>query len=113
MIGDGFGYIQELLSMFNTVFLLDSTLELKEKNLVQRKDYESVFQLANVSGIFIDLNKVECIDYISPLLSKVSPDVFIEGNDVLERKYTKVLYQLGYRAVAQLGFMHQWTARGM
>ena len=58
------------------------------------------------------MDKVEFIDNISPLLTK-GPDVFIEGNDVLERKYTKVLYQLGYVAVAQLGYMHQWSSRGV
>jgi len=112
VIGDGFGHIQDFLGIFNTVFVLESTLELKVKNLIQRKDFQSVFQLANVSGVFIDLDKVEFIDNISPLLTK-GPDMFVEGNDVLERKYTKVLYQLGYVAVAQLGYMHQWSSRGV
>ena len=111
VIGNGFGHIHDLLGMFNTVFVLQSTLEIKEKNLIQRKVFESVFQLLNISGVFVDLDKVECIDNISPLLSQVSPDVFIEGEDVIDRKYSKVLYQLGYRAIAQLGFAHQWSSR--
>lgn len=109
VVGDGFDHLDDLLGMFNTVFLLDSKVVKKAKNLITRTDAKAVFELRDIGGVFIDLDKVEYIESLSPLLSKVWPDVFVEGNDVLERKYTKTLYQLGYRAIAQLDFCHQWS----
>ena len=109
IIGDGFMHLDDLIGMFKTVFLLDSTKNIKAKNLILRKDVQSVFDLRDIGGIFVDLSKIEIIDSLSPLLSRSNPDVFIEGNDVIERQYSKTLYQLNYRAIAQLGYCHQWS----
>jgi hypothetical protein len=109
VVGNGFGHIEDFLGLFDTVFLLESSLDMKAKNLIQREEISGVFNLRDIGGVFIDRERVHVIDYLSPLLSKVNPDVFIEGDDVIERQYSKVLYQLKYRAVAQLGQCHQWS----
>ena len=109
VVGNGFGHFDDILEMFDTVFLIESTVSKKARNLIKRKDFNTVFGLKNISGVFMDLEKVETIDSLSPLLSGSWPDIFVEGNDVLERQYTSVLYQLGYRAVSQLDFCHQWS----
>jgi len=109
VVGNGFGHIEDFLGLFDTVFLLESTLTIKAKNLIQREEISGVFNLRDVGGIFLDRDRQHVIDHLSPLLSKFNPDVFIEGNDVIERQYSKVLYQLKYRAVAQLGECHQWS----
>jgi hypothetical protein len=109
IVGDGFGHADDLIEMFNTVFVLHGTIQKKARNLVMRKDANTVFQLRDVAGIFISLDRVNHIEELSPLLSSSSPDIFVEGNEVLERTHTKVLYQLGYRAIAQLNFCHQWS----
>lgn len=109
VIGNGFGRFEDFLEMFSTVFLLNSNIEKKAINLVHRKDVNAVYDLRHIGGIFLDLNEIEIIDSLSPLLTRIWPDIFIEGNTVIERKYSKTLYQLGYRAISQLGECHQWS----
>jgi len=109
IIGDGFGHIDDFLGMFNTVFLFDNKVEKKAKNLIQRIEIKAVFNLKNISSIFIDGDKINHIDSLSPLLTTSWPDLFVEGNDVLGREHTKLLYQIGYRAISQLDFCHQWS----
>ena len=108
VLGNGFDYFMNLLDMFNTVFVYENTLNLKRKNLIYRKSIKDVYHLKDITAIFIDLDKLKLIDELSPLLSSVWPDLFIEGDDVIPRTESKVLYQLGYNAVAQLGFCHVW-----
>lgn len=109
VVGNGFGHIDDFIELFDTVFLLESSLDIREKNVILRQEIQGVFNLSDVGGIFVDYDKKHVIDYLSPLLSKQNPDVFVEHDDVLEREYTKVLYQLKYRAIAQLGGYHQWS----
>lgn len=108
VIGDGFGFLDQLLEMFNTVFVYQSTTNLKVKNLINRNTLESTFQLRNVTAVFIDLDKLHIMNELSPLYTTVWPDLFIEGDDVIPRTETKQLYQLGYNAIAKLGWCHQW-----
>ena len=109
VVGNGFRHIDDFLELFNTVFLLESTLDMKAINLISREETQGVFNLSDVGAVFLDYDKKHMIDSLSPLLSKQNPDVFIEKDDVIEREYSKVLYQLRYRAIAQLGGYHQWS----
>ena len=108
IIGNGFGNIESLLQMFNTVFVYDSDITIKSKNLIHRKDIKSTFHLKNINGIFIDLDKIQYMDQLTPLYTCVWPDIFIEGDEVIPRIQSNNLYQLGYNAIAQLGGYHQW-----
>ena len=109
IVGDGFGHIDDIAALFDTVFLLESSITKREKNIIMRKEVQGVFDLRDVGAIFVDYDKKHVIDHLSPLLSKENPDVFVEKQEVLEREYTKILYQLKYRAIAQLGGYHQWS----
>ena len=108
VVGDGFGFFDDLLEMFNTVFLLESTIDRKCKNLIYRQHAKSTFHLSNITAIIIDLDKLKHLDDLSPLLTAIFPDIFIEGDEVIPRTESKLLYQLGYNAVAKLGWGHQW-----
>lgn len=108
VIGNGVGQFTNLLDLFNTVFVYDTDMDTKQRNLIPRKSIEDTFHLKNITAIFIDLNKLNVMDKLSPLYTSAWPDVFIEGNDVIPRSESKLLYQLGYNAIAQLGGYHQW-----
>jgi len=109
VVGNGFGNFDNLLGMFNTVFVYETDIETKARNLISRKTIESTFDLRDVTAIFIDLDKLHIMDQLSPLLTKVEPDIFIEGEEVIPRTESKLLYQIGYKAIAQLGWCHQWS----
>ena len=108
VVGNAFGHLNELLNMFNTVFLLESNTDIKAKNLVNRKNIESTFDLKNVTAVFVDLDKLNIMNKLSPLYTSTWPDLFIEGDEVIPRSETNLLYQLGYNAIAKLGWCHSW-----
>lgn len=109
VVGNGFGYFESLLEMFNTVFVYETDITTKARNLITRKTIESTFDLRDVTAVFIDLDKLHIMDQLSPLLIKVAPDIFVEGDEVIPKTETKFLYQVGYRAIAKLGWCHQWS----
>ena len=109
VVGNGFGHFDELLEMFSTVFVYETDITKKARNLVTRQNLESTFDLRDVTGIFIDLDKVHIMDQLAPLITKVEPDLFIEGDEVIPKTQTKFLYRIGYKAIAKLGWCHQWS----
>jgi hypothetical protein len=111
VVGNAFGYFDSLLNMFNTVFVYETDITTKAKNLITRKNIESTFDLRDVSAIFIDLDKLNIMDQLSPLITRAEPDIFIEGDEVIPRTQSSLLYQVGYNAVAKLGWCHQWSRR--
>jgi len=89
VIGKGFGTIEILLEMFDTVFVFSkSPNDVKAPNLVFKKSIEDTFHLADVTAIFIDRDYVKALDLISPVMQKVQPEIFIEGNEVIHRDQT-------------------------
>src|SRR6056300_963247 len=108
VIGNAYGFLEDVLHTFDTVFLFGNTnLNLKAKNLIYRQNLESAFGLPRLSAVFIDTEYVNTFDVIGPLLTGPKPDLFVEGNTVTPKTETKNLYKNGYRAVAQLGWCHQ------
>ena len=110
VIGDSFGFFEDLLDLFDTVFVIyPNKTDFKAKNLIIRQKLESAFGLPRVSAVFIDLEHVNTFDELGPILTGAKPDLFVEGNTVILKDKTKNLYKNGYRAVAQLGWCHQWS----
>lgn len=111
VVGNGFDMLDEILEMFDTVFILESTIEKKTKNLIQRQNAEATFDLLHLTTIFVDLDKINFIEKLSPLISRNSPDIFIEGDEVIPRTVNanQFLYKIGYNALYKLGWCHQWS----
>lgn len=109
VIGTGFGYLDEILEMYDTVFIYSkSTVNAKARNLVIKKELKSTLGLNDVTTIFIDLEYMKALDYIAALLQKPSPEIIIEGNDIIPRSQTTNLYRYHYNALAQGGMFHYW-----
>ena len=112
VIGHGFGMLEEILETFNTVFILNGPDDIKRRNLVNRASVESLYGLYTVGAMFIDLDQVNLLSKdLESVLTNPAPDLFIEGNDVIPRTHTKIIYRLGYLAVNQLGWCHQWSVK--
>ena len=110
VIGNAFGYLEATLEMFDTIFLFNFDGEqTKAKNLIYRKDLSTVYNMPNITAIFIDYKYIDTFEKLLPILTSAQPDLFIEGNEVVPKTETKSLYKHGYRAIAQLGFCHQWS----
>ena len=110
VIGNGDYILPVLLDMFNTVFIWSkTTVDIKAPNIVIKKELDTTFHMPDINAVFIDRDYVKSLDYMSALLAKPSPDVFIEGNDVIPREQTTNLYRHNYNCTAQAGSFHIWT----
>ena len=53
VVGEGFGNLEEILSIYNTVFVInDSYPTIRAKNLVYRQDTSNLNMLTNVHAVF-------------------------------------------------------------
>lgn len=109
VIGDGFGYLSDILTLFPSVFVvLNDNERIKARNLIYRTDLNNLHLLPSIGVVFIDLKHKNKIDEFENLMVHVRPIFLIEGNEVIGREWTKKFYQLGYRATDQQGYFHQW-----
>jgi hypothetical protein len=109
IIGDGFGYLEEICEEFATVFIhSQKDPEVRLKNLIIRNSLDSVTGLKQVSHIFIDRDYVKCLDYLTNMFLNERSDVIIEGEDPIDRTRSTNLYRHGYECVEKLGFAHYW-----
>lgn len=109
VIGNGFGYLDDVCEEFATVFIHSVTdPEIRIKNLIRRNSIDSITGLTQVSHIFIDRDFVKCIDYLTPMFLREHSDVIIEGDEPIDRSKSTNLYRHGYECVEKLGFAHYW-----
>lgn len=109
VVGDGFGYLSDILTLFPSVFVvLNDNERIKARNLIYRTDLNNLHLLPSIGVVFVDLKHKNKIDEFENLMVHVRPIFLIEGNEVIGREWTKKFYQLGYRAIDQQGYFHQW-----
>lgn len=109
IIGDGFGFLSDILSLFPSVFVvLNESERVKAKNVIYRENIDNLHLLPTINVVFVDLKFKNRLNDFENIMTTVKPIFLIEGNDVIDREWTIKFYQLGYRAVDQQGYFHQW-----
>lgn len=109
VIGRGFGMMPEIVEIFNTVFHFSfGDYIFRAKNVVPRVSFDDVGILSDISMILFDLDQLQHMEKLLPVFSKYRPLILIEGNDVIERDLSTILYTNHYRCVEQQGFYHVW-----
>ena len=112
VVGNGFGYLPEILEVFETVFVVaDKPPEIKHRRLVYRENFDTLSDLYGVQAVFFDLDQLDKLVYMPVIWTKNRTIVLIEGNDPIERTYSKPLYDHGFRCVELLGFFHMWKKK--
>lgn len=109
VIGQGFGFLSEILEIFDTVFVIsDKKPEIKHKKLVYRESVDNLTDLYEIQAVFFDLDQLDKLIYMPVVWTKNRPIVIIEGNDPIQITESKPLYDNGFRCVELLGFFHLW-----
>jgi hypothetical protein len=108
VIGSAFGYFDQIPKIFKTVFVHSDSLDLKGRNIVYIKSLQDIELSNSVDIVFVDLQYIKHIENIMGILTRQSPFLVIEGNDVIERPRVECLYKTGFRAVEKLGIFHLW-----
>lgn len=109
VVGSAFGNIEKILSIYNTVFVIGQTdLEFKAKNLVYKEDFNNLNHFTEINAIFFDLNKINFLEDFKEIWQRNNSKVVIEGNDCIEREFSKPLYDTGWGCTSLQGFFHVW-----
>ncbi len=109
VVGGAFGNLSTILEIYNTVFIIsDDMPSIRAKNLVYRENISNLNHIVDVGAIFYDLNQIDKLEHLQHFWSRNNSNIFIEGNEVIGREYSKPLYDSGWRATSQQGFFHVW-----
>lgn len=110
VFGAAFGNLNEIIPLFNTIFILDKGNErTRAKNVVYLSQIKEVTIFARVNAMFLDLDCVVDLQYLPLLTTTCKPYILIEGNDVIGRDKSTLLYKHAYRAISQNTDFHIWT----
>jgi hypothetical protein len=108
VVGTGFGYMDDFLSLFGTVFLYSTTISTRAKNLVYKLNFNDLNTVTDIDFIFFDVTEVEHLNNTQQVWYKHRPLIIIEGREVIGRHLSLPLYKTNYRAVAQEKKFHVW-----
>jgi len=109
VVGSAFGNLENLLEMFKTVFVInDSPPKIKARNLVYRSDFGSLISYADITVIFVDLDRLDMLQTLSDIWQRNNSVVVIEGGEAIGREFSKSLYHTRWQCTSLQGTYHVW-----
>lgn len=91
VLGSGFGFLEELLDSFKTVFVIPAGKEIaaRRHNLVTRETTEMLYELPNIDAIIVDQDQIPRILELKPTWAKSTPVLVVEGPAFINRTLNK------------------------
>jgi|LauGreDrversion4_2_1035121.scaffolds.fasta_scaffold26315_2 hypothetical protein len=112
VVGSGFGNLENLLEIANTVFVISKEPPtIKSKKLVYRRNFDDLTSLPEISSIFVDRNLISDIPRLAALWTRYKSKVVIEGPPVIDREFSKHLSISHWNAVEQTETFHIWKKK--
>jgi hypothetical protein len=108
VLGNSFGHLEKILTIYSTVFVINKLPAIKAKNLVYRENFNHLDNIAQVSAVFFDLDHLEYLSNLKDCWQRNNAVVIIEGNDPIGREFSKPLYDAGWGCTSLQGFFHVW-----
>jgi len=108
VIGNSFGHLEKILTIYSTVFVIDKLPAIKAKNLVYRENFDHLDNVVQVSAVFFDLDELEHLSNLKDCWQRNNAVVIIEGNEPIGREFSKPLYDSGWGCTSLQGFFNVW-----
>lgn len=109
VIGTAFGQLQQILSVYHSIFLIQTDLPMiKAKNLIYKEDFDRLRDVNDVSILFVDLQYVADLEKLQVVWQKNLAKVCIEGNDRIAKELAQPLYNTGWGCTSLQGMFHVW-----
>jgi urate oxidase len=108
VLGNSFGHLEKILTIYSTVFVINKLPTIKAKNLVYRENFNHLDNIAQVSAVFFDLDNLEYLSNLKDCWQRNNAVVIIEGNEPIGREFSKPLYDSGWGCTSLQGFFHVW-----
>ena len=92
VLGSAFGILDQVIEIYDTVFVVsEAQPTVKAKNLVYKETFVKLDHIQNIASIFVDLKEINHLDKIQATWIKHNSIVFIEGNDKIDKFMAKAL----------------------
>lgn len=109
VIGSGFGHLEEILSIYKTVFVIDEERpNIKAKNLVYRENFDHLNQFTDISIIVFGLDRLHLLETFKDVWQRNESVIIIEGDECIGREFSKPLYNTSWGCREKQGFFHTW-----
>jgi hypothetical protein len=109
VIGCAFGNLENILEIYNTVFVIDESFPtVKAKNLVYKENFHNLNAITEVSAIFFDLDRLDRFEMVKEFWQRNNSKVIIEGDEPIGREFSKPLYDTGWGCTSKQGSFHVW-----
>jgi hypothetical protein len=109
VLGSAFGILDQILEVYNTVFVVnESPPAIKAKNLVYKETFVKLDHLQDMSSIFIDIDQLDNLDKIEVIWRNHNSKLFVEGGNRVENDKVKILYDSGWACTSLQGTFHVW-----
>ena len=107
VIGTAFGNLENILEIYNTVFVIDDNFPtVKAKNLVYKENFDNLNAITEVSAIFFDLSRLDQFEMVKDFWQRNNSKVIIEGDEPISREFSKPLYDTGWGCTSKQGLFH-------
>jgi len=112
VIGDGFGMLQDIVSLHNTTFIIEAEdRSLKSKKLIYRENFDYIETLYEIKAIYFNLDKIDRLEKLNNFWTRFKSVVIVEGNSIVDKKTMKALYNTGWVCTSVDKKFHVWEKR--
>lgn len=104
-----FGHISDLVDIYDNIFLVAKhPIKEKYRNLVYRKDFTDIGVLPSISNIFVDPIHFVQLNEALPIITRFHPNIVVSSENLIERNFSKSVWQVGYRPIEIFDKFHVW-----
>lgn len=112
VLGSAFGNLEQILPVYNTVFIIGIDQPLtKAKNLIYKENFNRLENITEVGAIFFDLVNINQLENLKEFWRRNNSVVFIEGDEPISREFSKPLYDTGWECTSLHGSFHIWEQK--
>jgi hypothetical protein len=109
VVGNGIGYLDDILESFQTVFIIDGVnINIRKRNIVYRESFDGIESLIDVDFVFLDAVHFSNLKKLRPLWLKCKPVFFMEGNDLFGIENYKYFRTESYALIERYKNMQKW-----
>jgi len=108
VLGNAFGHLEKILTIYSTVFVFNKMPTIKAKNLIYRENLDHLNNIIQVSAVFFDLDNLYYLKDLKDCWQRNNSMVIIEGNDLIGKEFAQPLYESSWGCTKQLGSFHVW-----
>lgn len=108
VVGQGIGYLDNIVESFCCVFIIDSGSAVRKRNIVHRENFDNIDKLTDIDFVFVDSSYFNDFKKLRPVWLAHRPVFFLEGNDVFGIDNYKYFRSENYALVERYKHMQKW-----